>query len=133
MYHIICFSLIVTEYGSLGIVSTKGDIYSFGILLLETFTRRKPVDDMFGGEVSMKSWVRDLLPEALDEVVDANLQSEEEEITTAKMNCISSIFELALNCSADLPEVRGNMKDILAMLQTIRNKFLKNAYRKTKT
>ncbi|XWS10440.1 hypothetical protein CRYUN_Cryun39dG0078500 [Craigia yunnanensis] len=37
------------EYGSKGIVSTKSDAYSFGILLMETFIRKKPTDKSFVG------------------------------------------------------------------------------------
>ncbi|KAM3306419.1 LRR receptor-like serine/threonine-protein kinase RGI3 isoform X3 [Capsicum chacoense] len=43
------------EYGHDGLVSTKCDVYSYGIMLLETFTRRKPND--FEGDVSLKKWV----------------------------------------------------------------------------
>ncbi|KAF6134198.1 hypothetical protein GIB67_013595 [Kingdonia uniflora] len=44
------------EYG-LGGVSTKGDVYSFGILVLEVFTRKKPTDEMFTWDFNVQNWV----------------------------------------------------------------------------
>ncbi|CAN6546266.1 unnamed protein product [Malus baccata var. baccata] len=62
------------EYGTEGIVSTRGDVYSFGIVLMETFTKRKPTDEMFVDEMSLKQWVSNsLLSDSLSTVVDANL------------------------------------------------------------
>ncbi|KAM3306373.1 receptor kinase-like protein Xa21 [Capsicum chacoense] len=45
-------SYIAPEYGQDGSVSTKCDVYSYGIMLLETFTRRKPSE--FEGDHSLK-------------------------------------------------------------------------------
>ncbi|WVZ90761.1 hypothetical protein U9M48_037032 [Paspalum notatum var. saurae] len=36
---------VAPEYGGGSSVSTQGDVYSFCILLLEMFTRRKPTDE----------------------------------------------------------------------------------------
>lgn len=36
----------------MGIVSSKCDVYSFGILLMETFTRKKCINEMFSGKMS---------------------------------------------------------------------------------
>ncbi|ONH96090.1 hypothetical protein PRUPE_7G107100 [Prunus persica] len=56
-------------------VSTRGDVYSFGIVVMETFPRRKPTDEMFVGEMNSKQWIANsLLPDSMiDEAVDANL------------------------------------------------------------
>ncbi|KAA8535542.1 hypothetical protein F0562_030540 [Nyssa sinensis] len=64
---------IAPEYGSEGRVSTKGDIYSYGIMLLEIFTRKKPTDEMFTGELSLRQWVSASLPSKLMEVVEGGL------------------------------------------------------------
>ena len=59
-------------------ISAKGDVYSYGVLLMETFTRNKPTNEMFTGEISLRDWVRESLPRALSDVVDANLVREEQ-------------------------------------------------------
>ncbi|XP_044476874.1 probable LRR receptor-like serine/threonine-protein kinase At3g47570 [Mangifera indica] len=110
------------EYGSMGIVSTRGDVYSFGILLIETFTRKKPTDEMFVGEMSLKNLVEASLPDAVTKVVDGNLLIDENGFA-AKVNCMLSIMNLALNCSMESPEQRINMKDALAKLKKIRLQF----------
>ncbi|KAF3668716.1 putative LRR receptor-like serine/threonine-protein kinase MRH1-like [Capsicum annuum] len=48
---------IAPEYGRDGLVSTKCDVYSYGIIFLETFTRRKPNE--FEGDLSLKQWLVD--------------------------------------------------------------------------
>ncbi|KAL8507859.1 hypothetical protein ACS0TY_018415 [Phlomoides rotata] len=44
---------IAPEYGLEGLVSTRCDVYSYGVMLMETFTRKRPNDDMFGGDLSL--------------------------------------------------------------------------------
>ncbi|KAH9722895.1 protein kinase domain-containing protein [Citrus sinensis] len=85
------------KFGSEGIISAKCDVYSFGVLLMETFTGKKPTDEMFTGEISLKNWVNESLPHALTDVVDANLVREEQAFY-AKMDCLLSIMHLALDC-----------------------------------
>ena len=118
--------LYVAEYGMEGIVTTKGDVYSFGIILMETFTGKKPTNEMFFGEMSLEQWVAN---KALLDVVDAKLQVTETNNSDFVINCecLSSIIRLALTCSVDSSEERVNMQDALATLNKIKIKFLKDS------
>ncbi|XP_022732771.1 receptor kinase-like protein Xa21 [Durio zibethinus] len=114
------------EYGSVGIISTKSDVYSYGILLIETFTRKKPTDEIFDGEMSIKHWMKTSLSNEIIGVIDSSLVQEMDEYFVIKANCISSIMRLALDCSAELPEDRLDMKNVVSMLKNIRREYLNN-------
>ncbi|KAJ7968755.1 Receptor-like protein kinase [Quillaja saponaria] len=112
------------EYGLEGTVSRHGDVYSYGILLMETFTGHKPTDEMFLGELSLKQWVQRSFPHAILEIVDDNLLREEKEHCDINKDCLSSIIGLSLHCSAEAPQDRTNMKDVLVALNKIKRKFM---------
>ncbi|KAJ0106211.1 hypothetical protein Patl1_19201 [Pistacia atlantica] len=92
---------------------------------METFTRKKPTDKMFTGEMSLKHLVESSLSHAVIEVVDANLLREQNGFA-AKVKCMVSIMNLALNCCMESPEQRMNMKDALAKLKKMKLQFLKD-------
>ncbi|KAI8000740.1 putative LRR receptor-like serine/threonine-protein kinase [Camellia lanceoleosa] len=121
------FGYIAPEFGLEGLVSTSCDVYSYGILLMETFTRVKPTNEMFFEDMTMKRWVRESLPNAISHVIDANLlKLEDEHLTAVVLQCVSSIMELALSCSAESSEERMNMKDVLATLKKVKLWYLAN-------
>ncbi|KAL2538753.1 putative LRR receptor-like serine/threonine-protein kinase [Forsythia ovata] len=113
------------EYGTEGIVSTSGDVYSYGVMLLEMYTRKKPTDEMFSEEMSLKSWVSHSLDvNTITEVLDTNLHGREEENFSKRDQCVSSILALAIECLTDSPTERINMREVVVSLQKIKAIFL---------
>ena len=66
----------IAEYGLSEIVSTQGDVYSYGILLLEILTRKQPRSDMFVRDLNLHNWVNSVFPYRVKEVIDIGLSSE---------------------------------------------------------
>ncbi|KAF8392773.1 hypothetical protein HHK36_021010 [Tetracentron sinense] len=114
---------IAPEYGLEGRVSTKGDVYSYGIMLMEMLTRKKPTDEMFVGGSSLRQWVKSTFPGLLVKVVDSNLLMREQP-TEYVLHCSSSIMELALQCPSEFLGERPNMKDVVVRLRKIKQQFL---------
>ncbi|KAM3280951.1 hypothetical protein P3S67_027971 [Capsicum chacoense] len=116
---------IAPKYGSNGIVSTSGDVYSYGIMLMEVLTKRRPTDEEICNEnLDLRKWITQSFSETMLEVVDANLFPEEEQITSKSEICIASMVELALDCTMEIPESRITMKDVVKKLNKMKNTFL---------
>ncbi|MCD9559886.1 hypothetical protein HAX54_018214 [Datura stramonium] len=116
---------IAPEYGSEGIASTGGDVYSYGIMLMEVLAKRRPTDEEICNQnLDLRKWITQAFPGTMMDVVDGNLFSEEEQITSKSEICIASIIELALDCTKETPESRITMKDVVKRLNNIKNVFL---------
>ncbi|XP_050112716.1 probable LRR receptor-like serine/threonine-protein kinase At3g47570 isoform X2 [Malus sylvestris] len=121
------------EYGMGSEVSTNGDVYSFGILLLEMFTGKRPTDNMFGDSLNLHNFVKMALPGQVTEIADTPLLQEG---TNENPNqcitrihkvevCLSSIFRIGIACSAESATDRlKNINDAASELHSIRNTFL---------
>ncbi|XP_022764256.1 LRR receptor-like serine/threonine-protein kinase EFR [Durio zibethinus] len=112
------------EYGIGNELSTKGDVYSYGILLLEMFKTRRPTDEMFKEGFSLYKFVMAALPERVAEIIDPIfLQEGVRGEIDRHLQCWISIFEIGLTCSAESPSERMNMSNVVAKLCSIRDKI----------
>ncbi|XP_073154111.1 probable LRR receptor-like serine/threonine-protein kinase At3g47570 [Henckelia pumila] len=114
------------EYGSTGTVSTMSDVYSYGILLMETFTGKKPTDEMFSAELTLKKWVSESFRGDIMQIVNNPLLNSDGEIGISKYEkcLIISILQVALECVTEIPNLRLKMNDVVSKLQKIKTEFL---------
>ncbi|KAM0933353.1 putative protein kinase RLK-Pelle-LRR-XII-1 family [Dioscorea sansibarensis] len=111
-------------------VSTSGDVYSYGIILLEMFTGKRPTNDMFKEGLSIREFAdKGATSEHAMEISDGIIFLEVE--TNANKNeimrikeCSDSVLEVGLSCSNPSPRERMRINDAVTKLHVIRNEYL---------
>ncbi|XP_078174931.1 uncharacterized protein LOC144568447 [Carex rostrata] len=121
---------IPPEYGMGGRRSVEGDIYSYGILLLEIFTGVSPTDERIRYGLSLQKHIEMAFPDHVMDIVDPLLFSETdgEHNLYAPENiysCLVSVIQCGLLCSKELPKERISIKDVIKELNSARTKVLR--------
>ncbi|KAK9032549.1 hypothetical protein V6N11_056809 [Hibiscus sabdariffa] len=104
---------LAPEYAMWGKVSESCDVYSFGILLLELVTGRKPIEKLPGGvKRTISEWAEPFIAEGrFKELVDPKLRGYFDE------NQLKQAIYVAALCVQNEPEKRPNMKEVAGMLK----------------
>ncbi|GKE13213.1 kinase-like domain-containing protein [Tanacetum coccineum] len=109
------------EYGIGSEMTSSGDVYSFGIVLLEVMTGKKPTDDMFNNGLSLHKFAYMALPDHVVDVIDNDaivLQSTE--ANAMKMEeCLVAIIKIGVSCSVDSPPQRMKIEIVVNELHRI--------------
>lgn len=112
-----------------GRISTDGDVYSYGILLLEMPIGKRPTDVMFKEKLDLHQHAKNFLGELEILKTDSSLLYEVEQINNSTNHideihrCIKSILEIGISCSMPLPKDRMKIKDVLSELQVTRDRY----------
>ncbi|CAM8955341.1 unnamed protein product [Rhodiola kirilowii] len=124
---------IPPEYGMSGNVSRQGDMYSYGILLLEMITGKKPTDEIFKDGLNLHNFCKLALSEStLTDVLDPCLLTELYAIANSQMHddvvlkmqeCTAAIAEIGIGCSMESPDARMDIGHALKELHLIKKKL----------
>ncbi|XP_021750987.1 probable LRR receptor-like serine/threonine-protein kinase At3g47570 [Chenopodium quinoa] len=129
------------EYGLGGEVSAEADIYSYGILLLELITRKRPTDDMFKEEFNLHTFAKAALADQVLQIVDTAITEcgiEEvdssrglrtQEMLKKQQECIMVIVKIGVACSNQLPRDRMTISAVIRELQQARKTLLNPRHR----
>lgn len=101
------------EYGYALKVDEKIDVYSYGVVLLELVTGKRPLDAEFGESVDIVEWIRRKIREkkSLEEALDPSVGNCRHVIEEMLL-----VLRIAVVCTAKLPKDRPSMRDVIMML-----------------
>ncbi|XP_063943045.1 probable LRR receptor-like serine/threonine-protein kinase At3g47570 [Daucus carota subsp. sativus] len=126
---------IPPEYGMGLEISAEGDVYSYGILLLEMFSGKRPTSSsiLVANSNNLHEYVRNALPQRVMNIVDPRIiMDQEDHNLTSNQSynkatlevCLTSIFEVGILCSAEMPRERIDISVAIKQLHVARDKLL---------
>ncbi|KAL2488281.1 Leucine-rich repeat protein kinase family protein [Forsythia ovata] len=111
------FGYLAPEYAATGRVTTKVDVFAFGVILMEIITGRKALDDSLSDDkIHLVTWFRRLIQnkESVKASLDPTLQPDEETFSS-----IWKVTELAGYCTAREAQQRPDMSHVVNALSPL--------------
>ncbi|EXB64489.1 Systemin receptor [Morus notabilis] len=95
--------------------STKGDVYSYGVVLLELLTGRQPTNSSDFGDNNLVGWVKQHAKLKISDVFDPELMKEDPSLEIELLQHL----KVACACLDDRPWRRPTMIQVMAMFKEI--------------
>ncbi|KAL4360532.1 hypothetical protein GQ457_04G034520 [Hibiscus cannabinus] len=95
--------------------STKGDVYSYGVVLLELLTGKRPTDSADFGDNNLVGWVKQHAKLRIADVFDPELIKEDPSLEFELLQHL----KIACDCLDDRPMRRPTMIQVMAMFKEI--------------
>ncbi|KAD6794670.1 hypothetical protein E3N88_05566 [Mikania micrantha] len=123
------FGYLAPEYALTGKLTEKSDVFSFGVMLLELITGRRPIDKAQFLDDNIVDWARPLLTQALE---DGNFSTLADGRLQNNYDCseMSRMITCAAACVRHLARQRPSMSQVLLLsfhIEQLR-KFQKMAF-----
>ncbi|KAF3492745.1 hypothetical protein DY000_02055928 [Brassica cretica] len=113
------------EYGMGAQPSVHGDVYSFGVLLLEMFAGKRPSDELFGGDFTLISYTKSALPERVLDIADKSILDSGLRVGFPVAECLALVLNVGLRCGEESPMNRLATSEAAKELVSIRERFFK--------
>ncbi|KAF7109834.1 hypothetical protein CFC21_110033 [Triticum aestivum] len=115
---------IPPEYGMSEEISTKGDVYSFGVLLLQMITGCGPIDEKLNDGISLHEFVDEAFKKNMHEVVDPTMLQDDSNAADIMKNCVIPLLRIGLSCSMTSPKERPDMGQVSTEILRIKHMAL---------
>ncbi|CAN6476420.1 unnamed protein product [Victoria cruziana] len=105
---------IAPECGYTSKVDQRIDIYSFGVVLMELVTGKKPLEPEFGDGVDIVEWILRMVRSkvGIEQALDPNIAGQCRHVQEEML----LVLRIALLCTAKQPKDRPSMRDVVIML-----------------
>nr|XP_016495461.1 PREDICTED: LRR receptor-like serine/threonine-protein kinase FLS2 [Nicotiana tabacum] len=120
---------LAPEFAYMRKVTTKVDVFSFGVIVMEIITKRRPTGLTGADELPMTlhQIVQNAAANGINEliqIVDPNLAS----YVSKKQDVVEGLLKLALSCTSPDPEDRPDMEQVLSSLSKLRKMECMNSH-----
>ncbi|PIA46523.1 hypothetical protein AQUCO_01500220v1 [Aquilegia coerulea] len=105
------YGYLAPEYAYTSKATTKCDVYSYGVVLMELITGKKPVEAEFGESKNIIYWVscKGVTKEGILDVLDKRLSG-------SFKDEMRKVLRIAARCTCNTPALRPTMKEVVQLL-----------------